>query len=111
MNYTLEINHDILHISFKGDLLGGTESLGFFEDLNKALASGLSKAIIDMTNVRYTNSNGLGILISIYTKFKNKAGNVVIYNANEQVVKLMSITKLDSVIKMYKDLKTAQEAV
>ncbi len=111
MKYTLVENKNVLILTFQGDLIGASDSLELMDAINDKIEKGISKAIINMSDVRYMNSSGIGILITIYTKFKNRNGNAVLSNASEQIVKLLTITKLDTVIKIYGTQEDALAAI
>lgn len=111
MKYTLTEEKNVLIITFQGDLIGGSDSLELMDTINDKINAGASKAIINMHDVRYMNSSGIGILITIFTKFKNKNGNAVVSNASNQIVKLLTITKLDTVIKIFSTQEEAVDAV
>ena len=103
MKYTHKIDNGILFINFNSDLLGASDSLELMDFINEKINQGVYKAIVNMKEVRYMNSSGIGVLVTIYTKFKNRNGDAVIVNPSEQIVKLLTMTKLDSVINIYKD--------
>ncbi|MFN0047913.1 MAG: STAS domain-containing protein [Cytophagales bacterium] len=111
MKYTLKLENNLLNLTFQGDLIGGFDSLELMDAINDKINQGVTKAIVNMGEVRYMNSSGIGILITIFTKFKNRNGNVVVSNASDQIIKLLTITKLDTVIKMYATMEEAQMAV
>ena len=52
---------------------------------------------IDLSEVRYMNSSGIGVLITILTKFRNKGGEVVLIKPSDQIRKLLVITKLNAI--------------
>lgn len=111
MKYTLATQNGILYITFQGDLISAGESIELMDAINDHLHNGILKAIVDMKNVRYMNSSGIGILITLYTKFKNKNGNAVLANTSEQILKLLQLTKLDSVIRVFNTLDEAKTYV
>lgn len=101
MKYTGKIEKNILFVKFESDLLGATDNLELMDYINDAINQGVIKAVIDMSGVKYMNSSGIGVLITIYTKFKNRSGEAVICSVAESILKLLIMTKLDSVIKIY----------
>lgn len=111
MKYKIEELNSVLFITIEGDLLGVSDTIIFLDEINDKINSGKLKAIIDMSGIRYMNSSGIGILITVYTKFKNKGGNAVILNPNDQTLKLLNMTKLDTVIRIFQDVNAAQQAV
>ena len=62
---------------------------------------------IDIEQVRYINSSGIGVLITILTKFRNKDGEVVLIKPSESVEKLLVITKLNSIFTIVPDIEHA----
>jgi len=64
--------------------------------------------IIDISQLRYINSSGIGVLITILTKFRNKGGEVYLLNPSESVRKLLIITKLNSIFNI---VATEEEAI
>lgn len=107
MKYTNTIDKNTLFITFDGDLLGAGDNLDLMDNINDALNQGVKKAIINMSKVKYMNSSGIGVLITIYTKFKNRSGEAVVCNVAETIMKLLVMTKLDAVIKIYPTEKEA----
>jgi anti-anti-sigma factor len=53
--------------------------------------------VLNLTDVRYIDSFGLGQLIEIWTAIRNKGGQVVYLRPTDHVRKLLQITKLDSI--------------
>ena len=81
----MKLNHflkeDILFIELSGDLLGESSGLQVVEVANDYIINRkVTKCAVDLSEVRYMNSNGLGILITLLTKFRNKDGEVVLIN-------------------------------
>ncbi|MDX2190184.1 MAG: STAS domain-containing protein [Bacteroidota bacterium] len=101
MKFTEKTENNILIITFNGDLLGASDSLELMDVINDKINQGMYKAVINMKDVRYMNSSGIGMLVTIYTKFKNRNGEAVISNPSDQIVKLLTMTKLDTVIKIF----------
>ena len=66
-------------------------------------------AMWDISNVRYINSSGIGVLITILTKFRNKGGEVVLIKPSEQVKKLLIITKLNAIFNVVEKKEEAIE--
>jgi anti-sigma B factor antagonist len=85
-------------MELSGDLLGETNGLQVVETANDYITKNtVKKCAVDLSKVRYMNSNGLGILIALLTKFRNKDGELVLISPSEQISKLFMITKLNSI--------------
>ncbi len=104
----MKLNHylkeDILFIELTGDLLGESNGLQVLEVANDHIINRkVIKCAVDLSQVRYMNSNGLGILITLLTKFRNKDGELVLIHPSEQISKLLMITKLNSIFIIAED--------
>jgi anti-sigma B factor antagonist len=109
MNYTSNIKDQILFLHLEGDLIGETNGLELMELVNDKINSNILHAAIDLSNVRYMNSSGIGVLITLLTKFRNKSGEVVLINPSEQIKKLLIITKLNSIFNIVDNESQAVE--
>lgn len=109
MNYTSQIKDQILFLHLEGDLIGETNGLELMELVNDKINSNILHAAIDLSNVRYMNSSGIGVLITLLTKFRNKNGEVVLINPSEQIKKLLIITKLNSIFNIVENESQAIE--
>ncbi|HET8858402.1 STAS domain-containing protein [Marivirga sp.] len=108
MDYKKEVINNILSLKISGDLIGENNGSGLVELLNDYINKGITKCIIDISEVRYMNSSGIGVLITILTKLRNKEGEVVLVNPSDQVKKLLLITKLNNIFTIY---NTKEEAI
>jgi len=99
----------VLHLS--GDLIGEDAGAGIMESVNGAIHEGISTCVIDISNLRYINSSGIGVLITILTKFRNKGGEVFLMNPSESVQKLLVITKLNAIFQTVQSVEEAEKIV
>lgn len=97
MNYSTEVKENILFIFLKGDLLGESNGIELVDLVNDKINENINLCAVDLSNVRYMNSSGIGVLITILTKFRNKGGEVALVNPSEQINKLLVITKLNAI--------------
>jgi len=97
MNYKHIIEDKNLTVTIEGDLIGESKGIELVEIINDALNSGISNALIDIEKVRYINSSGIGVLITILTKIRNKGGELYLIKPSEHVEKLLIITKLQAI--------------
>lgn len=61
------------------------------------------QAIIDLSEVDYIDSTGLGIFIGFYKTLKPNGGYVKIIGVNERLQRLFSITGIDKIIDIEAD--------
>ncbi|MBC7450569.1 MAG: STAS domain-containing protein [Cytophagales bacterium] len=97
MKYNTFIKENILFLQLEGDLIGESNGLELMELVNNKLNDNITKSAIDLSLVRYMNSSGIGVLLTLLTKFRNKGGELILINPSEQIKKLLIITKLNSI--------------
>lgn len=97
MKYTKEISGSILRLQFSGDLIGENNGPELVELANDAISAGVRHCLLNIAEVRYINSSGIGVLITLLTKFRNKNGELYIIKPSEHVNKLLIMTKLQAI--------------
>lgn len=108
MTFNHEKKDNVLVIRLKGDLIGEDNGLSILEAVNNSILEKTLKCIIDISDLRYINSSGIGVLITILTKFRNKGGEVYLLKPSESVQKLLVITKLNAIFQI---IQTEEEAL
>lgn len=108
MKFTYKAEDDILKINLSGDLIGEDNGIDIIEVINHQIQNGLLLCVIDISELRYINSSGIGVLITILTKFRNKGGELCLLNPSESVKKLLIITKLNAIFNI---VDTEAEAI
>lgn len=107
MKYSHELKNGSLIIRLEGDLIGENDGTGILSIATDAIQQRVSRCIIDISNLRYINSSGIGVLITILTKFRNKGGEVFLLKPSENVQKLLVITKLNAIFQIVKSEEEA----
>jgi anti-sigma B factor antagonist len=64
----------------------------------KPLFSVSKRVVLDLTDVNYLDSSGLGAIIGLYTSAKFANCQLKLIYSNESLKKLFSITRLDQVL-------------
>jgi len=107
IDFQHEIKDNIIHITLSGDLIGENKGPGIINVLNDYLENGNKQALVDIEEVRYMNSSGIGVLITVLTKLRNKGGDMALLNPSEQVEKLLVITKLKNIFNVFNEQSEA----
>lgn len=111
MNFSQEIRSNILFLRISGDLIGEDADANLMDRVNEAVSHKVLTCVIDIGQLRYINSSGIGILITILTKFRNKGGEVYLMNPSESVKKLLLITKLNAIFQMVQSEEEVLRAI
>ena len=95
----------VLDISGKISL--GEGDLQIKDRIKDLLADGQRRILLNLADVSYIDSAGLGSLISSYATVKREGGNLKLVNLTKRVKDLLAITKLITVFDTYEDEASA----
>ncbi|HTY38470.1 MAG TPA: STAS domain-containing protein [Bacteroidota bacterium] len=77
--------------------MGGPDASSLNEELHKLIDAGKNKVVVDLGEVKFMNSSGLGMLIGALTTVRNAGGNLKLARASEKIEQLLVVTKLVTV--------------
>jgi len=101
-----EVN-GIVIIDLSGQLTLGESSAAIRDEVRDQTNQGLRKILLNLANITYIDSAGLGELTAAYTSVKNRGGELKLLSLTKRVHDLMQITKLYTVFDVYDDEKKA----
>ena len=104
-------SHDVDRVSvvaLDGRIVLGEESTILREKLKGLIAAGKQKMVLNMDNVTYIDSAGLGTLIAAHVSAKNKGASVRLCHLGKKFHEVLQITKLLTVFEVF---NTEAEAV
>lgn len=107
MSYSSYEKNNITIITLTGKIMGGPEAGEINDKIHNLIDSGKQKIIIDLKDVDWMNSSGLGILIGAITTLKNSGGSLSLTNVSERIMNLLKITKLKDVFTIHSDIEAA----
>lgn len=67
------------------------------EHINELLEEGHREFVVNLADVPYIDSFGLGQLISVWTLIRDGGGHLILLRPTDRIQRLFEITKLDSV--------------
>ena len=107
---SLEIKESVVEgiavLALKGRLTVG-EASSIREKVNEEVAAGRSNVILDLTQVEYVDSTGLGSMVICFTTLKKAGGALKLVNPNKRNVELLLLTQLHSVFEVYTEVADA----
>lgn len=87
------------------------EGAGTLRDAVKdAINKGQKQLLLNMADVTYVDSAGLGELVGSYTTTTNLGGQLKLVNVQKKMKDLMQITKLYTIFQAYDDEQTAVQS-
>jgi anti-anti-sigma factor len=111
MDMTVErLDSGIKRISLRGRMdIEGTHQI----DLRLAAETSVEKAnvVVDLSDVDFMASVGIGILVRSYKTLKLRGGKMVLLNPQKVVELVLDRTLVNTLIPIFYDLKTACEQV
>lgn len=109
LTYTSSKN-DLGHfLALNGDLVGDEIGPKLVEIVSDAILEGEKSFLVDLINVRYISSSGIGLLITMLTKMRNSGGELYLTSPSEHVKKLLIITKLNNIFTIFENLEMAKK--
>ena len=97
MEIQTKFSGEIPVISLSGSLSTSINCNELLEVINEDVFPNSTKVVINMKDLTYMNSEGIGVFITILTKSRNRDGELVLTNVNQTIKKLLAITKLEKI--------------
>jgi len=90
-------------VTAQGRIVLGEETNAIREQVKQLLASGTKKIVIDLGQVDFIDSSGLGALVGLYSTAGAQGAKIRLANITKRFRDLLSITKLLTVFDVYDD--------
>ncbi len=100
---------DTFIVKLSGDLIGEHVVPDFMVQITNMIDSDRIKCIVKLSELRFINSSGIGILITLLTKMRNRGGELVLVKPSEKLNKLLAMTKLLAIFKITETEESAIE--
>jgi anti-sigma B factor antagonist len=97
----------VMMLDMRGRITLGPETEALRTKLKDLLAAGHRHIIVNLGEVTYLDSVGLGTLIGAYTSTANTGGSLKLLHLPRGVQQLLQVTRLSTVFEIYEDLATA----
>ena len=103
MSMTMNIRRldDVAILDLSGRITIGEGTLILRSQIQKLLDAGQSKFLMNLADVDYIDSAGLGELVTSFTTVRNKGGQLKLLNLTRRVRDLLQITKLVTVFEAF----------
>jgi len=88
-------------LDIDGRVVLGDESNSFREKVKSLLASGKKKIVLNLQNVSYIDSAGLGTLVATYTSARSQGATLKLANLGAKFKEVLQVTKLMTVFDTY----------
>ena len=98
-------------VDCSGRITLGEGSVILRDTVRDLLAKGNKKIVLNLQDVNYIDSSGIGELVSAFTTTKNQGGELKLLNLTKKVNDLLQITKLYTVFDVKDDEASAVKVV
>ena len=95
----------------KGKIMGGPDATVLKEAIRDYVNQNKKNVVIDLAEVDWMNSTGLGIMISCLKTVREAGGEMKLANVTDKIKSLLTITKLITVFDAYNSTDEAIKAV
>ena len=92
---------DVVVLDLKGKITLGKGDELLKDKVNSLLNQGLKKIVLNLADVPYIDSAGLGEIVRTYTTVSKQGGSLKLLNLTKRITDLLSITKLLTVFETF----------
>jgi anti-sigma B factor antagonist len=85
----------------EGRIVLGEESNSFRQKVKNLIAAGNKEIVLDLANVSYIDSAGLGTLVAAFHSARSQGGTLKLANLGQKFNEVLQMTKLMTVFDTY----------
>ncbi len=99
-----------INVSQQGDSHGVIQMIGQFWEQNEfnlfrkhikeLYEKGITRIVVDLSRVSFISSQGLGILVAVFSEVKNQKGDLILFKPKGCVKEVIEISGLDMTMKI-----------
>jgi anti-sigma B factor antagonist len=98
---------DVNILDCSGKITLGEGTMAIRNTVREVLKNGGKKIVLNLADVNYIDSSGIGELVSTYTTVTNHGGQLKLLNLTKKIQELLAITKLLTVFQVYDNEQAA----
>lgn len=98
---------DVHVLDCSGKITLGEGTMAVRNTVREVLKKGGKKIVLNLADVNYIDSSGIGELVSSYTTVTNQGGQLKLLNLTKKIHELLAITKLLTVFQVFDNERTA----
>ncbi len=102
---------DVVVVILHGKIMAYEDSLPLRERLKEHIESEKTKFVIDMADVPWMNSEGIGLLATAVATVGQAGGRLVLANISKKVESVLTITKCNAIIRHFDSREAAVAAL
>lgn len=98
---------DVNILDCSGKITLGEGTMAVRNTVRDLLKGGGKKIVLNLAEVNYIDSSGIGELVSTYTTVTNSGGQLKLLSLTKKIHELLQITKLLTVFQVFNDEQSA----
>ena len=98
---------DVHVLDISGKITLGTATTALRHTISDLLENGGTKIVLNLTDVDYIDSSGVGELVRTYTTVTREGKQLILLNLTSKIKELLVITKLLTVFQVHESEQTA----
>jgi anti-sigma B factor antagonist len=110
MNLKTESNGAVMVVMVREERLDAHNSDELKAEMNRLFESGTKDLLVDLKEVRFIDSSGLGVLVSGFKNASTHQGSIKLCNLQAQVKSMFELTRLHRVFDIYQTIDEALES-
>ncbi len=103
MKIQVEMRGNVCTVSPQGDIRLGEGDLVLRDTIHKQLEAGHTKLVLNLANVRFMDSAGIGEIVACLKRVREGGGDLKLASLNQRITDLFTLTKLISIFDVYSD--------
>jgi anti-sigma B factor antagonist len=92
---------EVVVLDVNGKIMGGPDSEAVQATIDALVESGKRKVLVNLENVSWINSTGLGILIAGFSSLQKSGGKLKLVNVSQRIESLLAVTKLSTIFESF----------
>ncbi|HTQ58968.1 MAG TPA: STAS domain-containing protein [Candidatus Solibacter sp.] len=101
VNLTIQEADGVSVVGLNGRIVLGEESYALREAVKDLMTAGKKRVVLNMSNVTYIDSAGLGILVAAYVSAKTQGASIRLCALGHKFREVLQITRLLTIFDVY----------
>jgi anti-sigma B factor antagonist len=93
---------EVVILDVNGKIMGGPDSDVFRNAIRALVDGGKRKVLVNLEEVSWINSTGLGILIDGFSTLQKSGGKLKLVNVSPRIESLLAVTKLSTIFESFR---------
>lgn len=107
MNYSIQKVQDVIVAELKGDVWAESHHFQLKDEISAILNMGPRRFVFDLTETKFMNSLGLGVIVSCWASIQRADGELILCSVGPRVQSTFEVTGLDSLFEVRPDRAAA----